>query len=123
MLSVVLKSSPFSNHRDKICFFKIVQESYTTKRIITDHFHDFFPKEKHDKTIWTIIFFFYHQQSFQWYTWKTMCTCRNISFLNISIHYLHINNFQILDKTCYIMLTKWEGNHCKIRQRDNMQII
>lgn len=49
---------------------------------------------------------FYHQQPFEWYTWKTMCTCRNISFLNISIQYLHINKFRILDKTYYMMITK-----------------
>lgn len=54
------------------------------------------------------LFIFYHQQSFQWYTWKTMCTCRNISFLNISIHYLDINKCRIVDKECYIMLTKWK---------------
>lgn len=81
---------------------------------------------KHD-TLNLDYYFFYHQQPFQWYTWKTMCTCRNISFLNISIHYLHINNFQILDKNMLHKCSqKWGGGGVivnEIRQRDNMQII
>lgn len=92
----------------------------------TNHHFAVFPDlSKENMTKQLGLLFFYHQQPFEWYTWKTMCTCRNISFLNISIHYLHINNFQIRDKTCYIMLTKWKeliGNQTKRQHANYIQI-
>jgi len=53
----------------------------------------------------------------QWYTWKTMCTCRNISFLNISIHYLHINNLKSWTKNVLHYAHKIGENHYKIGRR------
>lgn len=54
---------------------------------------------------------------------KTMCTCRNISSLNISIHYLHINNSQILDKNVLHYTHKIGELIIKLDGKDNMQII
>lgn len=52
-----------------------------------------------------------------------MCTRRNISFLNISIHYLHINNSQILDKNVLHYAHKIGEIIIKLDGEDNMQII
>lgn len=73
-------------------------------------------KEKRDSVIFSIIIVL-SSTACQWYTWKTMCTCRNISFLNISIHYLHINNLKSWTKNVLHYAHKIGENHYKIGRR------